>query len=204
MLRSILTLSLGSMMAGTLSAGTLVPNTQPLTTAVQKEPVDTAVPIYRAYITAGNDKFAFIVPDQFRMGGDPAHGRLQLENAAAGSTITFTLLRSSDDDVAETGREAYRDVLTRRYPGAKFLGEFSQPAVGHNGLGFNVQWKSESGLVQQTRAFYVPTVAGLLELTVTTSTNNSKRGEANLSELLSSFQTSMNGELKVHHVGRTN
>ncbi len=204
MLRLTIALGLMSLLAGSLQAGSLIPSTEPLSTSVQKEPVDTIVPIYRAYVTADTGKFAFLLPEQFRLGGDPAHGKVQMENAAIGSQITFTLLRSADDTAPDTGRDAYRERLAARYPQGKFLGEFEQSAIGRKGLGFDVQWKSETGLVQQTRAFYVPTVAGLLELTVTTSTNNSKIGVANLKDLLNSLQGSVDGELKVNHFAKTN
>jgi len=127
MLRLTIALGLMSLLAGPLQAGSLVPNTEPLSTSVQREPVDTIVPIYRAYITADTGKFAFLLPEQFRLGGDPAHGKVQMENAAVGSQITFTLLRSADDTAPDTGRDAYRERLTARYPQARFLASSWNP-----------------------------------------------------------------------------
>ncbi len=199
MTRFALTVCLITSLAGTLQAN-LVPDTEPLTVTVQREPVDTVVPIYRAYMNVRDNKFAFLVPEDFRLAGDPAHGRLQLENTAAGSLITFTFLHSPGSDFAETGREVYKEILAGRYANGRFLGEFTRPAGGNTGLGFEVQWASAAGLVQRTRAVYLPTIAGLLEVTITTSVKDAKTGESNLDELLRSFAASTNGKLIVHHV----
>jgi hypothetical protein len=203
MTRFALTLCLITSLAGTVQAN-LVPDTEPLTVTIQREPVDTVEPIYRAYMSVRNDKFAFLVPDNFRLAGDPAHGRFQLENTAAGSLITFTFLHSPGSDSAETGRAVYKEMLASRYVNGKFLGEFTRPAGGNTGLGFEVQWASAAGLVQSTRAVYLPTVAGLLEVTITTSVKDAKTGEANLDEVLRSFAASINGKLIVHHVAAAN
>src|SRR5579885_3164271 len=94
MLRPYLALALGalSLSADFSRAADYSGPAKPLTTAVQKEPVDTLVPIYRAFVNAGPDKFTFLLPEGFRLGGDPGHGRLQLVNAKIDCCINFNLL----------------------------------------------------------------------------------------------------------------
>jgi hypothetical protein len=204
MLRLTLALGLIGSLAGTLQAGTLVPSKEPISASVQRESVDTIEPFYRAYVTAGTEKFAFLMPANFRLAGDPAHGKLQIENQEAGSFISLTFLRSSDDEPAETGKAAYKELLARRYTKARFLDEFSQAAGGHNGQGFDVQWTAPSGLIQRTKALFVPTGAGLMEMTVTTGITNAQVGQDSFDAIFRSFAASVNGQLTVHHMARVN
>jgi hypothetical protein len=207
MKRVILALSLVVPLAGTVQAS-LEPSVEPLTVSVQREPVNTVVPIYRAYMNVGTEKFAFIVPENFRLAGDTAHGRLQLENTVAGTFMTFNFLHSPGSASPETGKEVYREWLSSRYANGKFVGEFSRPAAAATGTGFDVQWArqtpSGSNIVQRTRSVFVPTSAGLLEVSITTSVKNAKAGESDLDAVLGSLAASNGGTLMVHHVAAAN
>ncbi|HEX3798267.1 MAG TPA: hypothetical protein VH413_06150 [Verrucomicrobiae bacterium] len=206
MLRFTLTLGLLGTLAAASQAGTLVPSGEAITTSVQREQVDTVEPFYRAYLTTDAEKFAFLMPDKYRLGGDPAHGKLLLENMEKGGMISFTFMRSSDSDPAETGRDAYRQLLASRYPKAKFVGEFSTSAGGHSGDGFEFQWVAPNGLVEKTRAVYLHTNAGLLELISTRSATNAPEAQNSLDEIIHTFaaSASANGQLVVHHIARSN
>ena len=66
-----------------------VPSDEPLGVTVEREPVNTVEQNFRAYLTVGNDKFTFLLPEKFGPGGDAAHGRLQLESLEGNTVITF-------------------------------------------------------------------------------------------------------------------
>jgi hypothetical protein len=86
----------------------LVISDEPMGIAVQKEPVDTLDPIYRAFVTVGTNKFTFIIPQSYRSGGDPEHGRFQLKTIGGNSLITINFITTESSDFF-AGPDAYRD-----------------------------------------------------------------------------------------------
>ena len=92
-------------------------------------------------------------------------------------------------------------MLSERHPGGKFVNEFTRPAVGHSASVFDTEWKAATGPDMKTRALYVPTTAGVLELTLTTSAKNFPAQLANLNELLGSLDARVNGKLVVRRLG---
>jgi hypothetical protein len=114
-------------------------------------------------------------------------------------------MHSSDSDPAETGREAYRRLLAARFPKIKILNEFSASAGGHSGDGFEFQWVGPSGLVEKTRALYLPTSTGMLEMVSTRNATNAPESQNSLDEILHTFASSANGQrLVVHHIAGSN
>jgi hypothetical protein len=200
MRRLTLALCSVSLLAGPLRAGDASTALEPMTVSVQAEPVKTVETIYRAYVAVGQEKFAFLVPEQFRTGGDPAQGKLQLTSLAGDSLITFSFIGPVPTDETDSGRERYRNLLANRYPNGKILTEFNRPALGRDGLGFDMEWKSPTGLVQKTRAVYIPTVAGMLEVTLTTGVKNFAAVQPKLNQMLGSLVSNEGGKLTVHHI----
>jgi hypothetical protein len=50
---------------------------------------------------------------------------------------------------------------------------------------------------------FIPTEAGVLELSVTAATTNFPDAKANLTEVSGTLATSVNGNLAVHHIAGT-
>src|SRR5579883_248151 len=147
-----LSLACGSllMLAGALCAAPATDSFQPLETSVQREAVNTVAPIYRAFVDAGGDnKFTFLVPEGFRLAGDPARGKLEINNAEKGYFITFHISGTSG-----TGGESHQDALERRFPKSKITPESVMPVLGRNCQAFKVEWKSAGELDQRTCVVY--------------------------------------------------
>jgi hypothetical protein len=198
-----LALCLMPLLAGSVANAESVIPGEPIKTSVEREPINTIEPIYRAYVDVGQDKFTFLIPETFRMGGDAALGKIQLTSTERGTFISLTFLGSTS---GETGiaADAYREMLAKRYPSGKFVREFSRPVLSKSGTGFDVEWKGASGLAQTTRTVYVPTVAGVMELTVTTSTKNFPAARSAFNSLLMTLSASVNGKLQVMRLDNTN
>jgi hypothetical protein len=183
------------------SAGENYGDWEPLETSVQQEPVKTILPTFRAFVNVRSDKFTFLIPDGFRLGGDPAHGRLQVENPPANTLITFTILGAVPADSTALAAGSFRQMLLKRYNGGKILAEFQgRAADGEAGPGFDISWSGAGGLAQRTRAVYLPTVAGVLELTVTSGAKNFPAAQSSLRDVMGSLRSSVNGKLVVHHL----
>jgi hypothetical protein len=193
-----------SILAGPLRAGDSTTAAEPMTLSVEAEPVKTVETIYRAYVTVGQEKFAFLIPEKFRTGGEPAQGKLQLTSLAGDTLITFSFIGAVQADESDAGRARYRELLSNRYVSGKIVSEFSRPVLGRNSLGYDLEWKGPAGFVQETRAVYVPTVAGMLEVTMTTSAKNFTAMQSGLNLLLGSLVSNEHGKLTVHHIANAN
>ena len=187
--------------AGTINADENSGAWEPLTASVQQEPLNSAVPIYRAFVNVRSEKFTFLMPEGFRLAGDPAHGRLQVDNPDANVHISFIILGPVPADSPPLNAASYREMLLQRYAGGKILGEFQGSAAGgQTGPGFDIERPGPAGLAQRIRIVYLPTVAGVLELTVTSGTKNFSVAKSNLSDLLGSLRCSENGKLVFPHL----
>jgi hypothetical protein len=181
-------------------AGDSSPPVQPVTASVQREPINTVVPVYSALITVGPDKFTFFLPENFRMGGDTAQGKLKVTSLEGDTLITLTFVGPAPTDSTELKPDAYREILAQRYPSGKFAPEFSRPVLGRKAVGFDVEWKGAGGMVQTTRTVYVTTVAGVLELSVTSATKKFHDAQQNFNQVLGSLRASVDGKLAVHRL----
>ena len=177
---------------------------EPFAVKVEREPVNTAEPIYRAYVTVGEERFTFLIPEKYQTGGDSAHGRLTLINVNTGSLITFNFLDSTPGESPTPSPDAYREMLAGRYPGAKFTREFKRAALGRTGHVFEIEWKGQGDLAQKTRALYVPTSAGILELTATSGIKNFRATQALFDDFVGSITPGVNGSLAVHRLQGVN
>ena len=174
--------------------------TEPFTVSVEREPIKTIEPILRAYVTVGTDKFTFLVPEKFRLTSEVAQEKIQLASLEKDTLITLSFLGPGPAEATELKPGPYRELLSSRYPNGKFVNEFTRPAGGRMGTVFDLDWKSAGGLAQSTRAMYVPTVAGMLEITATSSAKNFPAAQSTLNGVLSSLNFSVNGKLVVQHL----
>jgi hypothetical protein len=167
---------------------------------IEREPVNTIEPIYRAYLESPSQKFTFLVPGRYRPSASAQDGGFQMRNMKDSSVIAFSLLTEAPAGISDSARDAYREILSTRYVNGKFIKESTDDAAGHKVPVFDVQWIGQHGLSETTRAMFIPTEAGVLELTVTAATTNFPDAKSNLSEVSGTLTASVNGKLVVHHV----
>jgi hypothetical protein len=151
------------------SLADISPTKRTVNVSVEREPIALAEPVYRAYATAGNVKFTFIIPDKFHMSGGVERGAFHLDGPELNATIGCAFL---DVDVSNTdglNPDEFREMLLNRHPGAKITGEFKAGALGKTGPGFDLQWKTETGIVQNCHMVFIPTAAGVLQVGATVS-----------------------------------
>ncbi len=173
---------------------------EPFTVSVEREPIKTIEPILRVHVAVGTDKFTFLVPEKFRLTSDAAQGKIQLASLQENTLITFSFLDPVAGGTSQLNPGAYRELLSNHYPKGKFVNEFTRPAAGRNGTVFDLDWQGTGGLAQSTRAIFVPTVVGVLELTVTSGAKHFKAAQNALNTVLGSLEFSVNGKLAVQHL----
>jgi hypothetical protein len=169
----------------------------PLQAWLRKEAAPFAAPHYTAIITAGKEKFGFLVPEEFFVRGDPTSGTFTLATAGGSSSITFSVLPTDSSSTADLSTDAFRDRVLRDYPNGKIVQEFPATALGGSGSGFDIQWKMSATIVECKRIIFVPTKAGVLMFTTTTSSTHFASVKSVLNSMLLSFQFSTNGVLKI-------
>ena len=169
----------------------------PIEARLVREKVETIEPTLRAFVTSGSNQFSFLVPHGYRFQGDPASGRLTLINREGNRSITFCIIGAPPPGTYEAMAEASRNLLLSRHPSAKILQQFVHHAAGATGPGFDLEWKAFGETFQRQRVVLLPTPAGLLELTATSSREGFPDNQASLNLLFSTLSYSTNGRLKV-------
>jgi hypothetical protein len=169
----------------------------PLQVWLRREAAPFVEPRYTAMITAGKDKFAFLVPDGYFVRGDPSSGTFTLANAEGNSSITFAVLPPLSSDAPPFGPDTCRNWVLRDYMGGKIIKEFSTSAAGGKGPGFDIQWKTSSGFIQCKRVLFVSSSAGILKFTATSNSNHFDSANSVLNSIVLSLRFSTDGVLKV-------
>lgn len=155
-------------------------NFQPLSTSVQQEDTGGFEQSYNAVVKVGESQFAFLLPEGFRLGGDPAHGALQINNTRMGTGMTFAVFFPG-------GEKPDRATLLGRYPKGRVVFEFDRPVLGRNAHVCDIEWTAANNILAKTRVVFVQTKAGLLEITCTCSLKQFRDGEHSLNLLLKSL-----------------
>jgi hypothetical protein len=176
----------------------------PLHVWMRREAAPFAVPRYTAMITEGKNKFAFLVPDDLYLRGNPDSGTFTLATAAGNSSISFAVVPQDLSDAPTPGADDYREMVLKDYPAATILQEFSSSAAGGSGPGFDLQWKASGAIVECKRIIYISSKAGVLRFTATTSRDGFEKLKSSLGSILQTFHYSTDGVLKVPPLPSTN
>jgi len=166
-----------------------------LAATVRDEASPGTIPIRRAYLSAGTNRFAFTVPDGFQVAMTTGN-RVELLNRERSCQITLALLPPAllGGETAAGGQNL-RARLADRFPAAEIIEEFFLAAAGHSGPAFDLHWRSE-GVTRAARLAYVPLAAGLFEFGLVTSPANFTDFQPVLHTVMLSFRASgPDGEL---------
>jgi hypothetical protein len=154
-------------------------------------------PVFRACVTAGTNKFAFLVPGGFRL--DANHSTPEVISLVSKNYNGWLTLRIAGP-MPEGGKELEsgpcRELLLSRHPGAKILNEFSLTAAGRSGLAFDLQWEMTGGMMQSMRVAFIPSEVGVLEFSLAASQRAFSKYQGSFNTMLISFRASVNGKLE--------
>jgi hypothetical protein len=169
----------------------------PLQVWLRREAAPFVEPRYTAMITAGKEKFGFLVPDGYFLRGDPSSGTFTLANAEGNSSITFAVLPPPSFDAPPFSADNCRDRVLRDYVGGKIVKEFSVSAAAGNGPGFDLQWKTSGGFVQCKSVLYLSSSVGILKFTATSNSDHFDSVKSVLTRMMLTFRLGADGVLKI-------
>ncbi len=173
----------------------------PLEVFLEKEPVSTVDPYYRAFVTAQSakvppNKFTFIMPQGYRLQNDPTSGRLVLANKDGDRTITFTILGPWTLPDAEPSSAACHTFAAGKTNHVVFINEAPFALAQDKGRLLDLEWRTPEDILQHKRAIYLGTSAGLLEFTATSGETGFRDIQFTLEHLIKSFHYATDGKLR--------
>jgi hypothetical protein len=144
------------------------------------------IPSRCAYLTAGTNRFGFIIPGELRMDMTNPE-RVALVSADYNCLITVRVV-SPASGTLDLSEDGCRQALLAQHPGAKFLNTFSRSVGGQSGPAFDLQWMGVGSGVRRQRVVFIPSAAGVLELSLVTSPDGFGSAEHDFNFVLLTFR----------------
>ena len=123
---------------------------------------------FRAYLTIGTNRFAFLVPAGLGLQVLDQR-RVHLFTGDYSCVLTVQFLESSSLDPREMNPDLSREIVLKRYAGAKILAQSSPNVCGRPASGFDLDWLAGGTLLRRTRVVLLGTDSGLMELSLSSS-----------------------------------
>lgn len=156
---------------------------------------------YRAYLNAGTNKMAFLIPRDFGLRADAERRKVVLFDRDERCFITVQYLGPvpppEKPGAPALKADTYRDTLLQRYPSAKVIEKFELAAGGKTGPAFDLALRDPIGAPRQFRAAFIPTAAGLVEFNLQTSVENFAAFLPAFNSLMITFRATAGGRLDI-------
>jgi hypothetical protein len=159
---------------------------------VRRDVEGTYIPYRYAFVTAGAEKYTFLIPEACRVDtSDPA--KIKLASPDYSTMIVLGLAR------AFTGKgkpdpAALRNHVLIEHPDAVINDEQALSAVGQMAPVVDFTWKTETGIARKTRTFFVSVPGGLMEFNLTASPDKFEIGLSQLNLVVLTFRSGSNGK----------
>jgi len=169
-------------------------NQSPISVAFKFEGGPGQIPTTRAYITAGTNKFAFLVPGEFKLASsDPQ--KVTLMKGDGSCLISVRVIGPKPASDKPFDAEAARILLNAEHPDATITSELGMFAEGVGGPAFEMNW-GVGVLTRASRVGFIPLRAGLLEFRVDSSPKNLGASLGDFNYVMLTFRASdENGKL---------
>lgn len=152
------------------------------------------IPTTRAYITAGTNKFAFLVPGEFKLASsDPQKVTLMKGDGTCLISVRVIGPKPASDKPFDA--PAARTLLKSEHPDGIITSEFGMFAEGVGGPAFEINW-GVGVLTRASRVGFIPLRAALLEFRVDSSPKNLGASLGDFNYVMLTFRASdENGKL---------
>jgi hypothetical protein len=169
-------------------------NESAITVALKSEGGPGLVTTTRAYITVGTNKFAFLVPDEFKMAGCDSQ-KVTLMKGDGSCLINVRVLGSKPLSDKPFDCAGTRGLLYFEHKDATIVSEFAMFAGGVGGPAFEIHW-GVGALSRVSRVGFIPLRAGIVEFSVDSSAKNLGPSLGDFNYVLLTFRASdENGKL---------
>jgi hypothetical protein len=170
-------------------------NQAPLSVDVRQNVEDSFTPYRYAFVTAGQERYTFLVPDGFRVdGSDPA--KVKLISPDYSCVITLGLAGAALPAGAKVSIETIRARIMAGHPSATVTTEHTICADGQTAPALDFVWTGDAGLNRNSRTALVPTAGGLVEFNVTTSPDRFQASLAHFNLVLLTFCRGSDGKFE--------
>jgi hypothetical protein len=147
--------------------------------------------VRRAFLTVGTNQFVFRVPTGFKL--DASQHEKLIASDSAGSFVTLRILPNMP---SSDGTQAWQELARKQFPESTITAEFSEFALNRSGPAFDISWLA-AGARHSARVVFIPSSAGLLEITLLTPPDRFASGETALKIVLSSLQSDEHGKIVI-------
>src|SRR6267142_3963385 len=171
-----------------------ITNQPPISVALKFEGGPGQIPTTRAYITAGTNKFAFLVPDEFKLASsDPQ--RVILMKGDGSCLISVRVIGPKPGSDRPFDAAAAKVLVNEEHPDALITSELGMFVEVVGGPAFEIRWGA-GALTRASRVGFIPLRAGLLEFSVDSSPRNLGPSLGDFNYVILTFRASdENGQL---------
>jgi hypothetical protein len=142
-----------------------------------------------ARVTIGTNRFAFLVPDKFRVDTSKAQKTIVVSPDLT-RNFTFRLSPAFPTDTTQVDSDTCRSTLLADHPRATILAETGICAANHSGWIYDLRWCPTTNLVRQARVAFIPSRSGVLEFNIVSSLDKASEARAELNFMLLTLRMS--------------
>ena len=169
-----------------------------LRTLIRSEEVldaTNAKPLQRAFFSAGTNRFAFVVPEDFKLDASFS-GKIILTSPDYNCFITVQLVGPATG-AAGLVVDSFRNQALEEFPLGAISNEFELRAAQHSGPAYELHWNNASGSPQVACVGFVPSAGGVLKFSLLSNSEKYPESQMNFRCLLRSFQSNEGGQLEI-------
>jgi hypothetical protein len=170
-----------------------------LRTTIKSEEVPNstnAKPIQRAYFSIGTNRFAFVIPGDFKLDAS-LPGKIVLISPDYTGFIAVQVISPSVNEAGGVVIESFRNLASDDFPSGNIVGEFSLRVANHSGPAFELALRNSEGAQQLARVGFVPSPVGFLKFSLLSSSEKYSENQMNFRCFLRSFQSNEGGKLEI-------
>lgn len=161
-------------------------------TDVRRDVPGTYMPYRYAFVTVGQEKYTFLVPEGYRVDNSDS-AKLKLASPDFSSLIIVGMAANAPTGVNRDGESLQAHVLTI-HPDATIKSVQTICANSQSAPAVDYIWKTDSGIKRVSRTSYISTTSGLMEFTLTSSSEQFDAGLNQLNLITLTFRTGSDGK----------
>ena len=147
------------------------------------------MPARRVFVTAGTNRFAFSVPEGFRLVSSGSDS-VALASTDYRSLLTFRIAAPGAPAGEEPPPALWREAVLQQHPGANIRQQFTLTAANRTGPAFDAAWVAPGSQRHNLRVAFIPALAGTLEFSLVCTPDAFKKAQYDLNFLLLTFRAS--------------
>ena len=165
------------------------------TLSVKNEVLSDMAVFHRAFLSVGTNKFAFVVPKDFRIESVTGR-RITLANKSNDCFILVRFLGPQATAHHKPSPQTCRHLLLSDHPGSSIEREFTRLVAGLESWGFEMNWNGRGRAEYKVCALVVPSVSGLWVYELISRPKEYQREFYNFNFLLLTAAASRDGKLE--------